>query len=247
MRKEIEELLRSETAYRIAKDLGINARTVNRYQNGESPIDNMTFQTAEKLYQYFMETRGGRTMAKFESLKDFTFEGKVIEHAGWSGGDVPENNLYKQFYTDKRESLKDGFNHYAVWWDLSEFAQAEEERSFKWPAPHAVVLEKDAPESTYKYFESLTQFGEQVTVDGHTYTIINQPIRFAPTGYSMLYWAGAVDAEGEVYKVYWNIFNMIDPSKIELTVDNSRQCTHCLKPWTLNDSKCVNSEGHEYE
>jgi len=57
LKKEIEELLKTKTAYRIAKDLGINARTVNRYQNGESPIGNMTLDTAEKLYNYSLQTK----------------------------------------------------------------------------------------------------------------------------------------------------------------------------------------------
>lgn len=42
------------TSYQVAKDLGINNRTVNRYQNGETPIENMTLSTAQKLYNYYV-------------------------------------------------------------------------------------------------------------------------------------------------------------------------------------------------
>lgn len=55
MRKVIEKLLESRSSYRIAKDLKINARTVNRYQNGTSEIDKMGFGTAEKLYNYYLK------------------------------------------------------------------------------------------------------------------------------------------------------------------------------------------------
>ena len=68
MRKGIEILLKSKSSYRIAKDLNINARTVNRYQNGTSEIDKMEFGTAEKLYNYYLEEMANveKTMWEFE-------------------------------------------------------------------------------------------------------------------------------------------------------------------------------------
>lgn len=57
------------TSYQAAKDLGINNRTVNRYQNGETPLENMTLGTAEKLYNYYlkeMEVMGNNNVLKEE-------------------------------------------------------------------------------------------------------------------------------------------------------------------------------------
>lgn len=52
--KGVQWVLDNCTSYQVAKDLGINNRTVNRYQNGESPMENMAFGTAEKLYNYYL-------------------------------------------------------------------------------------------------------------------------------------------------------------------------------------------------
>ena len=43
------------TSYQVAKDLGINNRTINRYQNGTSPVEKMSLNTAKKIYSYYME------------------------------------------------------------------------------------------------------------------------------------------------------------------------------------------------
>lgn len=55
MMKGIEWVFENRTAYRVAKDINVNARTINRYQNGTSPIGNMTFETAGKIYNYYKE------------------------------------------------------------------------------------------------------------------------------------------------------------------------------------------------
>ena len=55
VREGIQWVLDNQTSYRVAKDLGINNRTINRYQNGETPIGNMTIVTAEKIYNYYLE------------------------------------------------------------------------------------------------------------------------------------------------------------------------------------------------
>ncbi|MBU0279403.1 XRE family transcriptional regulator [Gemella sp. zg-1178] len=60
MKKEIEELLNSNiTAYTIAKSLNLNPTTIQRYKNGINKIDNMTLATAEKLYNYYKQTKKG--------------------------------------------------------------------------------------------------------------------------------------------------------------------------------------------
>jgi len=55
MLKGIKHVLDNCTAYRVSKDLNINARTINRYQNGTSPIENMSLSTAKKIYEYYEE------------------------------------------------------------------------------------------------------------------------------------------------------------------------------------------------
>jgi transcriptional regulator with XRE-family HTH domain len=51
----VQWVMDNRTSYQVAKDLGVTNRTVNRYQNGETPIENMTLATAEKLYNYYLE------------------------------------------------------------------------------------------------------------------------------------------------------------------------------------------------
>jgi len=233
------------SAYRIAKEVGYaSANPIHKLRSGESEIEKLQLGTAlafEKLYEEMISMK----KTSLKSIRDFEFEGKVIQHSGWAGGDVPDKNIYKQFYTDRREDLKLDANHYAVWWDLSEFVQQVASKQFKWPAPHAVIS-VDNPESTLDYFSGMEPLGYDVEAKGNKLTIINVPVRFAPTGYDMTYWAGATDVEGNVYKVYWNIFNIIDPVKIEMTVDKSRQCKRCLKPWMLNETLCFDDVPHEY-
>src|SRR5690625_1832267 len=55
MLKSIKHVLDNCTAYRVSKDLNINARTINRYQNGTSRIENMSLETAGKIYNFYKE------------------------------------------------------------------------------------------------------------------------------------------------------------------------------------------------
>lgn len=66
----IQWVLDNRTSYEVAKDLGIQNRTINRYQNGTSPIDNMTLGTAEKIYNYYLKEMA--RMGKWE------FEGYTV-------------------------------------------------------------------------------------------------------------------------------------------------------------------------
>ncbi|MCI5775760.1 MAG: hypothetical protein MR008_04800 [Aerococcus sp.] len=53
MRKEIIELLNSDiSAYRINKDTGVNAATVQTLRSGDIKLDNITFKNAERLAAY---------------------------------------------------------------------------------------------------------------------------------------------------------------------------------------------------
>ena len=50
--EKVEDLLKSElSTYKISKETGITAPTLNRYRSGEAEIKNMRIETAEKLYK----------------------------------------------------------------------------------------------------------------------------------------------------------------------------------------------------
>ncbi|MBU0279406.1 MULTISPECIES: hypothetical protein [unclassified Gemella] len=60
MKKEIEELLNGQiTAYKISKDTGIPNNNIYAFMSGKRKIDNMTLATAEKLYNYYKQTKKG--------------------------------------------------------------------------------------------------------------------------------------------------------------------------------------------
>lgn len=53
MRDDIMELLKSDiTAYRIAKETGINPATIQTLRLGGTKLDNTSFKNAEKLAEY---------------------------------------------------------------------------------------------------------------------------------------------------------------------------------------------------
>lgn len=51
----IQWVLDNCSSYQVAKALGVPNRTVNRYQNGTTPLSNMTLGTAKKLYEYYLQ------------------------------------------------------------------------------------------------------------------------------------------------------------------------------------------------
>ncbi len=53
--EKVQWVLDNYTSYRVAQALGINARTINRYQNGESPVENMKAETLGKIYNYYLD------------------------------------------------------------------------------------------------------------------------------------------------------------------------------------------------
>lgn len=71
IRKGVQWVLDHRTSYQVAKDLGITNRTINRYQNGESPIDNMTFGTAEKIYNYYLREMDKMWESLDQAIEDF--------------------------------------------------------------------------------------------------------------------------------------------------------------------------------
>lgn len=183
-------------------------------------------------------------MRNLESVKEVYFEGNTLIHAGYGNNENYglNNNKVTLFYINQGP-INESPNHYAVTWDFSEFFESEKTGTFEWPSPHAAVrIEEDRKQSIIDYFNStkFVPYGREVKFNGSTLTIINRPVEYAPAEGTLRYYAGATDQEGNVYQVFWNLFNMFEPSEIEMTVDNSRYCKHCLQRWTssANQSKC---------
>lgn len=188
---------------------------------------------------------GAITLKNWESVQDVYFEGMTLYHAGY-GNDKNyglNNNKVSLFYVNQGPNNKPK-NHYAVTWDFNEFLDSENNGTFEWPSPHSYILikEKERKQSIVDYYRStkFIPYGKEVEFMGRTLTIINRPIEFSRPVGEYHYIAGATDNEGNVYQVFWNMFNMFEPSEIELTVDNSRYCKHCLTRWSSNtdDSPC---------
>lgn len=107
MRKGIEWVLKNKTSYEVAKALDINNRTVNRYQNGTSPIDRMEFKTAEKLYNYYLEEmeKMEKTTWEFEGYKVHD-EQEVLRFDNNEGDTIGYVALH-----DHRDQLIDDLNN----------------------------------------------------------------------------------------------------------------------------------------
>lgn len=78
MKKGIQWVLDNRTSYRVAKDLGVNNRTINRYQNGTTELEAMTLETAGKIYNYYKELEimniNGVEVRNVDELKMFLDE-----------------------------------------------------------------------------------------------------------------------------------------------------------------------------
>ncbi|MGX4584034.1 hypothetical protein [Paenibacillus chitinolyticus] len=188
---------------------------------------------------------GAIIMKNWESLNEVYYGDMTLVHAGY-GSDKnfgKNNNKVSQFYVNQ-VPMSESSNHFSVTWDFSKFFASEAAGTFEWTSPHAVSKETDEDRkiTTVDYFSSATfvPYGREVEFNGQTLTIINRPVKFSSTAGTLRYYAGATDHEGNVYQIYWNVFNMFEPSEIEMTVDNTRYCKHCLKRWTANadTSKC---------
>src|SRR5690625_1792575 len=100
MLKGIKYVLDNCTAYRVSKDLNINARTINRYQNGTSPIENMSLETAKKIYNYYEEM-----FKVFINLKSIGLNGEIEV-----GAKVIER-LHKLFESDDSDRMTREIEH----------------------------------------------------------------------------------------------------------------------------------------
>ncbi|MBJ6361555.1 hypothetical protein ACFOQM_09680 [Paenibacillus sp. GCM10012307] len=173
----------------------------------------------------------------FESLKEVSFEGKTLYNGGYAGGKDDTKARKTQFYVDTVK-VGEHANHYNVIWDFEDFYKNEEAKAFEWPFPHAIsFIEKNYLESNFWQHYSSSEFtplNQKVSLGTEVLTLVNRPVKFGSLAGSLIYHGAAIDANGYVYHVYWNMYNMFDPEEIVMTVDNSRYCTSCLKKWTHN-------------
>lgn len=86
--EKVQWVLDNYTSYRVAQALGINARTINRYQNGESPVENMKAETLGKIYNYYLKEMVNmeRTQWEFEEYTVYD-EGDVLRFEN-NNGDI---------------------------------------------------------------------------------------------------------------------------------------------------------------
>jgi len=169
----------------------------------------------------------------YRNLKEISFEGETLKHAG---GGYQEGNIISQFFVNDIPDHSITPNHYRVTWDLGEFYQQYDAGGYNWPYPHSgFIVEEEEKENTLDYYRSKKNRPLNKTVydkNGKGLTIINVPNKFSPTIGDVHYMAAAVDEDENVYKVFWNMLNIFDPTKVEMTVNNGRYCKKCLKRWT---------------
>lgn len=96
----VQWVLSNCTSYEVAKELNINNRTVNRYQNGTSTVENMALETAGKLYSYYLTKKG--EMEDMEKLQVVYAEWRKISEEmledGFSGSlDCGEQAVREDF------------------------------------------------------------------------------------------------------------------------------------------------------
>lgn len=168
----------------------------------------------------------------WETIKKVEFEGETLVNAGFSGDKKDTDHKVTQFYVNEVE-VGEQANHYGVTWDFGDFIHAEENQTFQWPAPHSYRLESNYTKQTINYFTgpSFIALNQTFQIGEKVLTILNRPVRFAKMAGTLNYYAGAVDQDNNAYQVYWNMFNVLDPVEVELTVDYSRYCEHCKQTW----------------
>src|SRR5699024_9855656 len=90
------------TSYRVAKDLDITNRTINRYQNGNTPMENMTLKTAKMISDYYLNNKEEIEMTNVKRLieneKD-TWVGHAIEFG------MDEEELIEKMINEYRDDV----------------------------------------------------------------------------------------------------------------------------------------------
>src|SRR5690625_2863103 len=124
LEKGIKWVLDNCSSYEVAIDLDIANRTVNRYQNGTTPIENMQLKTAKLLYNYYKErVKMFKHDYKNALTLEFQFFGleemlKVYERFKYSDVDLQER--------PNQEEIKENFLD-MICYDIEELIDAENE------------------------------------------------------------------------------------------------------------------------
>ena len=90
--EQIEKLIKSRTAYGLAKELGIGRANLNNYKNGTYQMDQMTIGLATKLQNYY---------EKVENNMKTVFVEKVGNHVYYFERD--DENKFFGSYAKKRD------------------------------------------------------------------------------------------------------------------------------------------------
>lgn len=186
------------------------------------------------------------------SLNHVFFEGEELSQITGVTRDFEKEGIYTAFYSEIKENFSDTTNHYKVYWDINEFYEAESKNGYDWDLPHTISFignMEDARKEIEKELEYIKRFptyGKKFEIGNVELEILHRPQELYPEMHDVIYWAFAKDNFDEYYKVYWNVINMFEPFKIEMTTDYSRYCKKCLKVWTNTDRPCIDEEGHEY-
>lgn len=123
MLEGIEWVLATRSSYRVARSLNINNRTINRYQNGETPIENMTLGTAKKIYNYYLKEMDGMNQMVREMVKDG--EVNLLEMDNRLEAEFGGNSIFEYdstYWHDIKEGNKAAHTYQSmnVWFEIVE-------------------------------------------------------------------------------------------------------------------------------
>lgn len=98
--RRIQRVLKTRSSYEVAKALEVNNRTINRYQNGTTPLENMTIGTALKIYEYYEEMIKMEMETLDQAIKDFNeWSGAALiyynKKEGYFNTEVFANDLHR--------------------------------------------------------------------------------------------------------------------------------------------------------
>ena len=144
--KGVHWVLDNRTSYEVAKDLGISNRTINRYQNGTTPIDNMTAKTMGTIYNYYL-----REMEKM-TIKQAIEYGLSVEWVKVVTGQETETEAIEtleEMYTDTDLTVEQ-----FVFEKLQEDDRVKDEDAFD--------DEAEANEQGYYWYDEVSKW---ITVD----------------------------------------------------------------------------------
>lgn len=87
--EQIEHTIKKHTAYKLAKDIGVNRTNMNKYKNGEYSINNMKIELASKIQNYYNEEMDG--------MEKFILENLLAGTAEWNEEGLLKGDLNDKF------------------------------------------------------------------------------------------------------------------------------------------------------